>query len=93
LGRRVVTGLAVEATWVAVVAAGASLVAVVGVAAAVVEIVVVAIDVEVVVVAVTSSLDVAAPGDGFGEHAATAATEITTRTDRAGTRRTYAAPP
>jgi hypothetical protein len=94
-GRRVVTGVAVEAAAVAVVAVG-TVVAVV-VAAVVVPSVVVAADRGVVVVdvelVVTISLDGAAPGDGFGEHAAVTTTAIARTNDRAGTKRTYAAAP
>jgi hypothetical protein len=96
VGRRVVTGLAVEAAAVAVVAVG-TVVAVVGVASVVVPSVVVAADRGVVVVdvelVVTISLDGAAPGDGFGEHAAVTTTAIARTSDRASTKRTYAAAP
>ena len=96
-GRRVVTGLAVEAGEVTVVAGGASVVAVVGFGAAVVGRVVVATVVEVVeaalAAAVTISLDVTAPGDGLGEQAAVITTAIASTSERAGTRRTYAAAP
>jgi hypothetical protein len=96
-GRRVVTGLAVEAGEVTVVAGGASVVAVVGFGAAVVGSVVVAMVVVVLdaelVPAVTISLDVTAPGDGLGEQAAVITTAIASTSERAGTRRTYAAAP
>ncbi|SRR5258706_16388874 len=97
-GRRVVTGLAVEAAAVAVVADGTVVaVAVVAVASLVVPSVVVAADRGVVVVdvelVVTISLDGAAPGDGFGEHAAVTTTAIARTSDRASTKRTYAAAP
>jgi hypothetical protein len=99
-GRPVVTGLAVEAATVAVVAAGTSVVAgavVAAVASVVVPSVVVAADTADVVVevelAVTISLDGAAAGDGFGEHAAVTTTAIARTSDRASTKRTYAAAP
>ena len=91
-GRRVVTGLAVEAATVTVVAGGTRVVAVVGVASVVVVVGtgVVVVEVELVV---TISLDGAAPGDGFGEQAAVTTTAIARTSDRASTRRTYAAAP
>ncbi len=87
-----VTGLAVEAATVAVVAVGASVVAavVVGVVVVAVATVVAVVEMEL---AVTISLDGAAPGDGFGEHAAVNTTAIARTSDRASTRRTYAAAP
>ena len=87
-GRRVVTGLAVEAATVTVVAGGTRVVAV-----SVVVVVgtgVVVVEMELVV---TISLDGAAAGDGFGEQAAVATTAIARTSDRASTRRTYAAAP
>jgi hypothetical protein len=95
-GRRVVTGLAVEAATVIVVAGGASVVAVVEVGTAVVTSVDLAAVSTVVVegeLAVTISFDVTAPGDGLGEHAAVTTTAIARASDRASTRRTYAAAP
>ena len=88
-GRRVVTGLAVEAATVTVVAGGTRVVAVASVVV-VVGTAVVVVEMELVV---TISLDGAAAGDGFGEQAAVATTAIARTSDRASTRRTYAAAP
>jgi hypothetical protein len=93
-GRPVVAGLAVEAATVTVVAGGASVVAVVEVGTAVVPSVVAAVARVVVDAgAVTTSLAVTAPGDGLGEHATMTTIAIARTSDRASTRRTYAAAP
>jgi hypothetical protein len=86
-----VTGLAVPVgLTVAVVAVGTVVVVVVTVVTVASVVVAAVVEVEL---AVTISLDGAAPGDGFGEHAAITSAAIARTSDRVSTTRTYAAAP
>jgi hypothetical protein len=86
-----VAGLAVPVVLTVAVVAVGTVVAVVVVVVTMANVVVAAVvDVEPVV---TIPLDGAAPGEGFGEHAAVTITAIARTSDRASTRRTYAAAP